>query len=114
MWKLWSPYEFYVYNAWKWRVKRYFYCRCPSQGEGKACPGPKTVPAEKLDDDAWRPVSSLLKDPKTLRRDLDTMVESERVARIEDPEREARAWIRKLAEVGNKRSRCQEMQPKGL
>ena len=98
----------------KGRTKRYFSYRCPSQGEGKACSGPKTVPAEKLEVDVWRLVSGLLKDPKTLRRDLDAVIESERVARCEDPEREAEAWIRKLAEVDDKRSRYQDMAAEGL
>jgi site-specific DNA recombinase len=96
------------------RSKRYFYYRCSSQGEGKACPGPKTVPAEKLEADVWQLVSGLLKDPKTLRRDLDTMIEAERATMYEDPEREAKAWTQKLAAADRKRSRYQDMAAEGL
>jgi len=46
-----------------------------------------------LEADVWQLVSGLLKDPKTLRRDLDTMIEAERATMYEDPEREAKAGM---------------------
>ena len=98
------------------RTKRYFYYRCPKQQvDGpKPCPdGPKTVPAEKVEAEVWEAVSGLLKDPKTLRADLDAMVESERIM-CADPEREAKAWAEKLTAADRKRSRYQDMAAEGL
>src|SRR5215212_9238626 len=96
------------------RTKRYFDFRCtkPLDGSG-ACPGPKIVSAEKVETKVWQVVSSILKDPKTLRADLDAVIESERVA-VHSHKREAKAWVEKLAEADRKRSRCQDMAAEGL
>jgi len=61
----------------------------------------------------WQVVSSILKDPKTLRAGFDAFVESERTA-IPNHKREAKAWAEKLAEADRKRSRCQDMAAEGL
>ena len=95
-------------------TKRYFYYRCPEQGEGKPYPGPRTVPAEKLEAGVWQAVSGILRDPKTLQSNLDAMSELERAAICEDPEREAKAWTQRLAEADRKRSRYQDMAAEGL
>ena len=79
-----------------------------------ACPGPKTVSAEKVEAKVWQVVSSILKDPKTLRADLDAMVESERASTNSHPESEAETWAEKLAEADRKRSRYQDMAAEGL
>jgi hypothetical protein len=79
-----------------------------------ACPGPKTVSAEKVEAKVWQVVSSILKDPKTLRADLDAMVESERGTTNSHPESKAKAWAEKLAEADRKRSRYQDMSAEGL
>jgi hypothetical protein len=79
-----------------------------------ACPGPKTVSAEKMEAKVWQVVSSILKDPKTLRADINAMVESERDATNSHPDREAKAWAEKLAEADRKRSRYQDMAAEGL
>ncbi len=74
------------------RTKRYYYYRCTKPIEEQmACPGPKTVSAEKVETKVWQVVSSILKDPKTLRADLDAMVESERASTNSHPESEAKA-----------------------
>ena len=97
------------------RTKRYFYYRCTKPVEGSmACPGPKTVSAEKVETKVWQVVSSILKDSKTLRADLDAMVELERAATNSHPESEAKAWAEKLAEADRKRSRYQDMAAEGL
>jgi hypothetical protein len=63
----------------------------------------------------WSLVSDTLKDPVQLRADLDTMIEQERKARRGgDPEREAKVWLEKLAEVDRKRSAYQDQQAEGL
>lgn len=97
------------------RTKRYFYYRCTKPVEDSmACPGPKTVSVEKVEAKVWQVVSSILKDPKTLRADLDAMVESERANIRDHPKREAKACAEKLAEADRKRSRYQDMAAEGL
>ncbi len=97
------------------RTKRYFYYRCTSQAERpEACPGPKTVPAQKVEDEVWQIVSSLLQDPNKLRADLDAMIESERNALRKYSPRDAKALSAKLAEADRKRSRYQDMTAEGL
>ena len=91
-----SAHDCYIYTTsitpGNGRTKRYFYYRCTKPVEGSmACPGPKTVSAEKVEAKVWQVVSSILKDPKTLRADLDAMVESERANMRDHPKREAKA-----------------------
>ena len=63
----------------------------------------------------WKLVTDTLKDPTQLRADLDTMVEQERsIRRGGNPEREAKAWLQKLAELDRKRSAYQDQQAEGL
>ena len=53
----------------------------------------------------WQFISDLLKDPGQLRADLNAMIELKRTSGARgDPEREAKAWLDKLAEVDRKRS----------
>ncbi len=60
-------------------------------------------------------VSDAMKDPEQLRADLDSMIEQHRsVGRRGDPEREATAWLEKIADVDRKRSAYQDQQAEGL
>jgi hypothetical protein len=65
-----------------------------------------------VEDKVWQVVSSIVKDPKTLRADLDAIVESERAA-MHNHKREATAWAEKLAEADSKRSPTRTRLPKG-
>ena len=62
----------------------------------------------------WDLVLSLLRDPERLRVALDKVIEEERKAHQADPEREARAWLKKIAEVDLMRGRYQDMAAQGL
>ena len=55
--------------------------------------------AEEIEGHMWAFVSNLMKDPEELRADLERMIELEKRGVYGDPEREARAWLDKLAEV---------------
>jgi hypothetical protein len=94
----------------------YNYYRCPNRqfkGE-QACPNRKLLRAEEAEEEVWRFVSSLLQDPERLRLGLDAMIEEQRKAMRGDPEREARAWLRKLEEVDLQRRRAQDLAIQGL
>ena len=56
----------------------------------------------------------MLKEPEHLRRDLEKMIAPQREGKGEGPDREAKAWAEKLAEVDSKRSRYQDMAAEGL
>jgi hypothetical protein len=55
-----------------------------------------------------------MKDPVALREDLERMVELEQRDMGGDPDREARAWLGKLAEADRMRSGYQDLAAKGL
>ena len=59
--------------------------------------------------EVWEFVSGYLKNPDRLREGLDQMIEEERKGTRGDPEREARVWLDKLAELDRKRARYQDM-----
>ncbi len=70
--------------------------------------------ADELEADVWDFVTGLMKDPEQLRADLERALEQERRDRRGDPEREAKAWHGKLAEVKRKRCGFQDMAAEGL
>jgi len=91
---------------------RYFYyytCRTFYKKGREVCPGGMYTPAAKLEERIWEAICSILKDPERLRADLDAMIEQERSGWRGDPDREAKLWADKLAEVDRKRARYQEM-----
>jgi site-specific DNA recombinase len=55
--------------------------------------------AEEVEQRVWEFVSDLMKDPDELQADLERMIELEKRSAHGDPEREAKAWLDKLAEV---------------
>jgi chromosome segregation ATPase len=67
-----------------------------------------------VESQIWGFVSDLLKNPKRLREGLEEMIERERDEVRGDPDREAKAWAKKLAAAVDKRSRLQDMAAEGL
>jgi site-specific DNA recombinase len=96
--------------------KRYFYYSCASRREGKlsSCANRKTHRAERIEPAVWALVSELLTDPERLRAGLDEMMERERSGSRGDPDREAKAWLERLAEADRIRAGYQELAAKGL
>jgi site-specific DNA recombinase len=82
--------------------KRYFYYSCPKRRDGRvfpSCTNRKLQRAERAETLVWRLVSDLLTDPERVRIGLEEMIEREREGSRGDPEREARIWLERLAEV---------------
>jgi site-specific DNA recombinase len=95
--------------------RRYYYYRCVKRWQERSCEHSRSHVAKDLEDMVWGLVHYALQDPRQLRSDLDTMIEQERsMGRRGDSEREARAWLDKLAEVDHKRSAYQDQQAEGL
>lgn len=94
----------------------YNYYRCPTrQFKGKQmCHNQKLLNAEKIEEEVWGFVSSLMQEPERLREGLDAMIEERRKAMRGDPEQEAQTWLRKLEEVDLKRRRAQDLAIQGL
>jgi len=94
----------------------HFYYRCNTKHKrGKdACPMPKSFRADRLEPLVWEFVSGLLKSPDALREGLERMIEEEKTVMRGNPEREAKTWLSKLAEVDRKRSGFQDMAAEGL
>jgi hypothetical protein len=91
------------------------YYRCSKAfGYSGRCEHTKGYRAEELEGRVWDLVLSLLRDPERLRSALDKLIEQERRAHQGDPEREARAWLKKIAEVEHLRGRYQDMAAEGL
>jgi site-specific DNA recombinase len=61
----------------------------------------------------WEFVSTLLKDPERLRAGLERLIEQERSVMRGDPEREAKAWLQKLAEIDQERRGYLRLAAKG-
>ena len=70
--------------------------------------------AEKAEADVWKMISGLMKEPDQLTADLDRAIELERQGTHGDPEREAKAWLDKLAELDQERRGYLRLAAKGL
>ncbi len=91
------------------------YYRCSkAYSYNDRCTHTKVYRAEELEARVWNLVLSLLRDPERLRAVLDKLIDEERRAHQGDPEREARAWLKKIAEVDRTRGRYQDMAAEGL
>jgi hypothetical protein len=83
-------------------------------GYSGRCEHTKTYRAEGLEARVWNLVLSLLRDPERLRVGLGKLIEEERKAHRGGPEREARVWLKKIAETDRMRGRFQDMAAEGL
>lgn len=104
-------------NLSRGRIYPYYKCRRVVRDGRDACPDGGSRPnhrAEELEQRIWGFVSELMKSPEQLREDLERMVELEKRELRTDPEREARAWLEKLAEADRMRSGYQDLAAKGL
>jgi hypothetical protein len=79
-----------------------------------ACPQAKSYRAEAIEAQVWEIVSGIFGDPGRLRADLERMIELECEGLRSDPDREAKAWLEKLAETDRKRSGFQDMAAEGV
>jgi site-specific DNA recombinase len=92
----------------------YYRCRTRGRYGPESCSLRGMRRAGELEADVWDFVTGLMNDPEQLRADLERALEQERRDRRGDPEREAKAWHDKLAEVERKRSGFQDMAAEGL
>lgn len=83
---------------------RFFYYRCMKRwNEGKeACANNRSYSAKKLEAAVWERIRAHMTEPERLRNDLERMIELVREEMRTEPEREAKAWLDKLAEVDRK------------
>jgi len=91
----------------KGRLYSYYKCRRVVRDGKDACPAGGAPPfnhrAEELERRIWEFVSDLMKNPDRLREDLERMIELEHEGTRGDPEREAKVWLEKLADVDQER-----------
>src|ERR671916_658711 len=80
------------------------YYRCREANRRKeTCSNNKSIRSDRAHPAVWDLVSGLLSDPERLRAGLDAMIEEQRGAMRGDPEREAKAWLERLAALDRKR-----------
>ena len=94
----------------KGRRRRMFYYMCATRRQrGKhACSFSKSMNAQRAETIVWDAVSILLTDPKSLKSDLEAMIEQEKETRG-DPERAEKALAASPVEAERKREKYQEM-----
>jgi site-specific DNA recombinase len=92
-----------------------FYYRCSQVHLNPGvCSNRRSHRADRLEPLVWDYISGVMKDPTTLRDDLDRMIELRRRETRGDPHKERKLWAEKLAEVEDKRARYQEMAAENL
>ena len=85
--------------------KLYHYYRCHrSMDYRRSSCNQKMERAHKAEEAMWEFVSGAVKHPERIRIGMDALIEQKRAAmRGEDPERQVRSWLERLAEVGRER-----------
>ena len=68
----------------------------------------------EIETAVWELVSGLLMDPESLAAGLDEMIDREREELRNHPDQQSKRWVDKLADVGLKRARFQELAAEGF
>jgi site-specific DNA recombinase len=95
------------------RPKLYCYYACLPKDRA-ACSNRKKLRAQDTETLVWETVRNLLIHPEQLRSDLEEMIEQQRRGMRGNPDREAKAWLEKIAEADRMRSNYQEMTARSL
>ncbi|MFL6057532.1 MAG: hypothetical protein ACJ732_01325 [Rubrobacteraceae bacterium] len=109
-------------SAWKAYIrkdgtrKRHFHYVCATRRQrGKeACSYGRTPNARKIEAEVWEAVKAVLLDPGRLERGLDAYLEAETERDGGNPEKEARVFTNRIAEVDRKRAAYQDLVADGL
>jgi multidrug resistance efflux pump len=91
----------------------YYYCHRGASSGQHNCTSSKCIRAEQIERTVWTFTYELLTKPEQLQTDLERMIELEREAVRGDPEREAKAWLGKLAETDRERRGYQRLAANG-
>jgi site-specific DNA recombinase len=84
--------------------KLYHYYRCHRNVDyGRHSCRQRMERAQKAEEAMWAFVSRALKDPGRILAGMDTLIEQKRAELRGDPEREAKAWLERIAEVDQER-----------
>jgi hypothetical protein len=96
--------------------ERHFHYACATRRQrGKdACFYSRTPNARKIEVEVWEAVKAVLLDPGRLERGLDAYLEAEKEKAGGDPEKEARVFTSRIAEVDRKRASYQDLVADGL
>jgi hypothetical protein len=94
----------------------WFYYRCVHHWHNgrNACPNGKNLNVNKVEPPVWQFVSELLRDPTRVRAGLEALMEQERKGTRGDANREAKAWLDRLAQADMMCHGFQEQAAKGL
>lgn len=94
--------------------KRYHYYRCNRGAEYRrgSCKQ-RMKRATEAEEAMWGFVSRVMKDPGRILLGMDALIEQKRSEMRGDPEREARAWLERLAEVDQERRGYLRLAAKG-
>ena len=91
----------------------YYRCR-EGNRRRETCANNRSVRSDWAHPAVWDLISGLLSDPERVRRSLERMLEEERQGMREDPEREKKKWLEKLAEVDRRRGGYLDLAADGL
>src|SRR5918998_5648547 len=105
-----------AHTSYKKSGRRFHYYSCRSRyntGPNRDCGNTKHLRAEQIEEQVWRFVRGLLRDPERIRAGLDRLIEEERTDAGRDPRRDAEFWSRKITEVEVERRGYHRLAAKG-
>jgi site-specific DNA recombinase len=91
----------------------YYYCHRGASSGQHNCTSSKCIRAEQIERTVWNFTYELLTKPEQLQADLERMIELKCEGVRGNPEREAKAWLNKLAETDRERRGYQRLAANG-
>ena len=103
-----------VHTGNKGKRRPYYRCHHRARNGSTTCPNYKHHRAERIEEEVWREVSSLLKNPERLRVGIERFIEEKREALQDVPTHGLRHWHAELEKIERRRDGHLDQQAEGL
>jgi hypothetical protein len=102
-----------VHTGNKGKRRQYYRCHHRARNGPGTCTNAKHHRADRIEEEVWREVLSLVKDPERLRAGVERFIEEQRTALQEAPTHDLRHWRAELEKIDRRRNGHLDSRPKG-
>jgi site-specific DNA recombinase len=103
-----------VHTGNKGKRRPYYRCHHRARNGPDTCPNAKYHRADRIEEEVWREVLSVLKDPERLRTGIERFIEEQRAALQDPPTHDLRHWHAELEKFDRRRDGHLDQQAEGL
>src|SRR5215207_4319388 len=92
----------------------YYVCRERKDRGSLAACDQKAIKVSDVEPVIWQSIRALMREPETIRKGWDAMIEQESAGLRGDPDKERKAWLQRIADLDSQRARAQDLAIEGL